>query len=183
MRPFVAALVLPAFLMAPTPALAEESSGLDELVDLAAQRLQTADPVAASKWISGGPITDPARVQQVLAGVAAAAESAGLPSDFATEILTDQINATEAVQYGRFSGWKLNPDGAPNAAPDLSATRTLIDELTLRMVTELADDWPVLSGDSCATALSAAKAAVAERRGLDGLYREALDAATRSYCR
>lgn len=36
------------------------------LVDAAAQRLQTADPVAASKWLNGGEITDAARVQQVI---------------------------------------------------------------------------------------------------------------------
>ena len=39
------------------------------LVDTAAQRLATADPVAASKWINGGPITDPQRADQVLDAV------------------------------------------------------------------------------------------------------------------
>jgi chorismate mutase len=102
------------------------------LVDAATQRLQTADPVAASKWLSGGPITDPARVQQVLAAVSADAEKAGVPSDYVTTLFVDQINATEAIQYSRFSWWKLDPAGAPQSAPDLAASRALIDGLNQR---------------------------------------------------
>lgn len=162
---------------------ADPSSGLDGLVDAAAQRLQTAEAVAASKWISGGAITDPARVRQVLADVSAAADAAGLPADYVTAVFSDQIDATEAVQYNRFSGWKLDPSSAPASAPDLAASRALIDALNSRMVTEMAGDWQVLTGPQCAAELAAAKAGVVQRRGLDPLYRQALDAATRSYCR
>ncbi|WP_199254117.1 chorismate mutase family protein [Mycolicibacterium mengxianglii] len=48
---------------------AGESSPLHTLVDTAAQRLQTAEPVAAFKWINGAPINDPPRVQVVFDGV------------------------------------------------------------------------------------------------------------------
>lgn len=152
------------------------------LVDAAAQRLQTADPVAASKWLNGGSITDPARVQQVLTAVAQQAETAGVPADFVTTAFTDQINATEAIQYNRFSWWKFDPSSAPASAPDLSASRASIDGLNQRMVTEMALQWPVLRSPDCPAQLGAAKSEVAEERQFDPLYRQALDVATRSYC-
>ena len=155
---------------------------LYSLIDAAAQRLQTADPVAASKWLSGGPITDPARVQQVLSAVSADAESASLPVDYVARVFTDQINATEAIQYNRFSWWKFDPAAAPASAPDLSSSRALIDGLNHRMVGEIAGQWPVLHSPDCPVRLDAAKSAVAADRGLDPLYVQALDAATRSYC-
>jgi chorismate mutase len=155
---------------------------LYSLIDAAAQRLQTADPVAASKWLSGGPITDPARVQQVLSAVSADAESASLPVDYVARVFTDQINATEAIQYNRFSWWKFDPAAAPASAPDLSSSRALIDGLNHRMVGEIAGQWPVLHSPDCPVRLDSAKYAVAADRGLDPLYVQALDAATRSYC-
>ena len=138
--------------------------------------------MAASKWLGGGPITDPARVQQVLAAVSADAQSAGLPTDYVTRVFSEQIDATEAIQYSRFSWWKLDPGAAPASAPDLSASRQAIDGLNHRMVAEIADEWPVLHSPVCSATLTAAKSAVAVNRGLDPLYVQALDAATRSYC-
>lgn len=170
-------------LLTAAPAAAEDRTPLNELVDVAAQRLQAADPVAAVKWLSGGPITDPARVAQVLADVESAAGTAGVPTDYVAEVFTDQINATEAIQYARFSGWKFDPASAPTSAPDLSASRARIDELNRRMVTEIAGAWPALAEPGCDSALQSAKDAVAQRQTLDVLYRQALDAATRSYCR
>lgn len=164
-------------------AQASGEESLDGLVDAATQRLLAADPVAASKWLSGGPINDPARVQQVLKAVAGDAESSGLPREFVTTVFRDQIDATEAIQYSRFSWWKLDPMAAPTSAPDLSASRSVIDELNHRMVDEIAAQWAVLGSSDCPVRLGLAKSAVAADRGLDPLYRQALDAATRSYCR
>lgn len=106
-----------------------------------------------------------------------------MPTDYVTAIFTDQINATEAIQYGRFSWWKLDPATAPTVAPDLSASRAQIDGLNTRMVAEIAEQSAVLGSPDCPRELEEAKAAVAAQRGLDPLYRQALDAATRSYCR
>jgi len=169
-------------LSAAPSASASSDEPLYELVDAATQRLLTADPVAASKWLSGGPITDSARAQQVLRSVAADAESLGLPTDYVTRLFTDQINATEAIQYNRFSWWKFDAAAAPTAAPDLSASRTVIDGLNGRMVAEIAEQSPVLKAADCPLRLAAAKAVVADERRLDPLYRQALDTATRSYC-
>lgn len=172
---------------APPPAWADDSltrpgTPLFELIDAATQRLQTADPVAATKWLTGAAITDPARVQQVLETVSTDAETAGVPGDYVTALFTDQINATEAIQYSRFSAWKLDPATAPVSAPDLGASRALIDGLNGRMVALIAADWPVLGAPDCPILLDAARNAVTQARQLDPLLRQALESATRSYC-
>lgn len=178
----LAATAVLAALATAAPAGADPGEPLYDLVDAAAQRLQTADPVAASKWLSGGPITDPGRVAQVLAQVSSEAETGGVPKDYVTTVFTDQINATEAIQYSRFAGWKFDPATAPVTAPDLSASRAAIDTLNHRMVDQIALQWPVLHSPDCVTDLADAKAVVTAARGFDDLYRVALDVATRSYC-
>ncbi len=170
---------------APGDALADDGPAgepLMELVDAAAQRLQTADPVAATKWLSGAPVTDPARVAQVLGSMARDAEAQGLPAEYARTVFGDQIDANEAIQYSRFSWWKLDPAAAPAAAPDLETSRARIDALNQQIVIGLAQQWQLLHSPECPVRLDAAKAAVAGARQLDPLHRQALDAATRSYC-
>lgn len=152
------------------------------LVDAAAGRLQTADPVAAFKWLSKESIEDRARADQVLATVTDDAVSASIDADYVRQVFTDQINATEAIEYRRFSEWKLNPSAAPATAPDLSASRSAIDALNHTMVAEMASHWQVLHGPDCAADRGDAVAAAASAHQLDALYRAALDFATRSYC-
>ena len=178
-------LCLIAYGAAPGDALADDGPAgepLIELVDAAAQRLQTADPVAATKWLSGAPVTDPARVAQVLGSMARDAEAQGLPAEYARTVFGDQIDANEAIQYSRFSWWKLDPAAAPAAAPDLETSRARIDALNQQIVTGLAQQWQLLHSPECPVRLDAAKSAVAGARQLDPLHRQALDAATRSYC-
>ncbi len=177
-------LVIGLILGGPLPLVsADEGTPLVELIDAAAQRLQTADPVAATKWLTGAAITDPARVRQVLETVSTDAETAGVPGDFVTALFIDQINATEAIQYSRFSAWKLDPATAPVSAPDLGASRGLIDGLNGRMVALIAANWPVLGAPDCPILLDAAQNIVTQSRQLDPLFRQALESATRSYCR
>ncbi len=164
------------------PALADPAEPLYDLVDAAAQRLQTADAVAANKWLTGGPITDPARVQQVLGAVSKDAESRGVATQYVTAAFTNQINATEAIEYARFAGWKFDPAGAPTTAPDLASSRSVIDGLNRQIVEQIAIQWPLLHSPACGAALAEAKDTVAGQRQFDDLYRTALDAATRSYC-
>jgi chorismate mutase len=70
-RAGVAALSVTVALGSAAGAAAASSEPLYDLIDAAIQRLLTADPVAATKWLNGGPITDPARVRQVLDAVSA----------------------------------------------------------------------------------------------------------------
>ncbi len=161
-----------------------DTGPLGELIDAAAQRLQTAEPVAAFKWNAHGSseIEDPARVQQVLARVRADAGAQHVDPDYVARVFSDQINATEGVEYSRFADWKLDPASAPTTAPDLSASRSAIDALNQAMVTQIVVNWNLLHSPDCAAQLDEARSGVAQARQLDSLYQQALALATRSYC-
>jgi chorismate mutase len=161
---------------------AADPGPLYRLVDTASQRLLTADPVAAFKWVDGGSIEDPARVGQVLDNVAADARDRGVDEDFVRRAFQNQIHATEGIQYVRFGQWKLDPAAAPTSAPNLSESRTAIDGFNRTMVSEMAAQSGVLHGPGCTTALDAARQSVIADRGLDPLYQQALDFATHTYC-
>jgi chorismate mutase len=177
----VAALLVTA---APTVvARADPPGALFALVDAAAQRLQTADPVAASKWLTNTAVDDPARVRQVVAAVTSAATANHIDPGYVRQIFNDQINATDAIEYTRFAQWKLDPGHAPTAAPDLSASRSAIDALNRQMVSQLALHWELLHSPTCADELEDATNAVTGARQLDDLYQRALSFATHSYCR
>ncbi|HET7665193.1 MAG TPA: chorismate mutase [Mycobacterium sp.] len=170
--------------MIPTTARArgDGANPLLDLVDAAAQRLQTTEPVAATKWINGGSIEDPPRVEQVLSAVGADAARNGVDPGFVRQIFTDQIHATEGIEYSRFAGWKLDPASAPGVAPDLAASRAAIDRLNAEMVEQVALRWPVLHSPGCRGVLDDAKATVGISRGLNPLYQQALAFSTQSYC-
>jgi chorismate mutase len=166
----------------PAAANAEPAAPLYRLVDTAAQRLATANPVAASKWINGGPITDEARANQVLDAVGADASAHRVDPAYVRTVFTDQIAATEGLEYSLFGQWKFDPSAAPTTAPDLSASRSTIDGFNKTMVDEVALQWNLLHGPTCTAEVQAATDAVANARNLDPLYRQALSSATRSYC-
>ena len=164
-------------------AQAESAGPLYRLVDTAAQRLATADPVAAFKWVNNGPpIDDPPRAAQVLDAVGADATAHGIDANYVRTVFTDQINATEGIEYTRFAQWKFDASAAPAAGPDLSESRAAIDGFNKIMVDEIALQWNSLHGPSCSADLQQTTDAVATDRRLDPLYRQALSSATRSYC-
>ena len=164
------------------PARADATSPLTALVDAAAQRLQIAEPVAAVKWSTHSAIEAPARVQQELNTLGADASAQRIDLGYVTRVFTDQINATEAVEYARFADWQLNPSDVQAVPPDLSATRSTIDGLNQTMLTELVHDWDLLHSSACAPQLDAARSDVIRSRQLDNLYQKALSSATESYC-
>ena len=178
----MAGLLLVGQLSLPVAAHAEPVGPLYELVDIAAQRLSTADPVAAYKWINGGPITDPQRAGKVLDAVGNDAAAHGIDQQYVRTIFGDQIDASEGIEYTRFGQWKLDPATAPMTAPDLSESRSAIDGFNKMMVDEVALQWNALHSPGCAAELTSAKAAVATARQLDALYQQSLSSATRSYC-
>jgi chorismate mutase len=165
-----------------TRARADPTSTLTALVDAAAQRLQVAEPVAASKWNTHGAIDDPGRVRQELANLGAEATAAHVDPNYVARVFGDQINATEAIEYSRFAGWKLNPADAPATAPDLAESRSTIDGLNRTMLTQIVADWDLLHSPACAPDLDTARSDVVHARQLDGLYQQALSLATHSYC-
>jgi chorismate mutase len=165
-----------------TRAPADSTSPLTELVDAAAQRLQVAEPVAAFKWNSHGPIEDPGRVQQELTKLGADASAQHIDPNYVSRVFGDQINATEAIEYSRFADWKLNPERAPADSPDLSGSRSAIDALNQTMLTQVVVNWDLLHSPACGAQLDAARSDVIGARQLDTLYQRALSLATRSYC-
>lgn len=176
------AVAVATLLAGATPARADATSPLTELVDAAAQRLQIAEPVAAVKWSTHGDIDDPTRVQQELNKLGADATAQRIDPGYVTRVFTDQINATEAIEYARFADWQRNPSDVPAAPPDLSASRSTIDGLNQTMLTQLVRDWDLLHSPACAPQLDVARSDVIQRRQLDNLYQQALSAATESYC-
>jgi chorismate mutase len=98
-------------------------------------------------------------------------------------VFRDQIDATVSLQYSLFGDWKVDPAAAPDTAPDLASTRTTIDGLNQTMVSEIARQWPALQSPSCRAEVGASINEVVVNRGLDPLYRRALEYATHDYCR
>jgi chorismate mutase len=164
-------------------ASADVSWPLTKLIDDAAQRLQTADPVAASKYVTGGAVDDPAREQQVLDSVSGTAEAKQVDAGFVHDVFRDQIDATDSLEHSRFAAWKINPGSAPRTAPDLASSRDTIDQLNKAMVEDIAAEWNTLQANTCRANLDRGKATVAAMRHLDALYRQALDYAVHRYCR
>ena len=123
MQLLLGGLLLAGQLSLPVTAAAQPVIPFYELVDTAAQRLATADPVAAFKWINGGPITDPRRADQVLDAVGGRRDRPRNRPAVRAAVFTDQIAATEGIEYTRFGQWKFDGSTAPTTAPDLSESR------------------------------------------------------------
>jgi chorismate mutase len=156
---------------------------LTALVDAAAQRLQTADPVAASKYTTGAQVDDPKREEAVIDAVSADAAARHIDANYVTDVFRNQIDATDSIEHSRFAQWKIDPAARPTTAPDLSTSRRAIDSLNHTMVSEIAAQWGSLHSPACSADLTDARKSVADTRHLDQLYMQALDYATRPYCR
>ncbi|MGW0212480.1 gamma subclass chorismate mutase AroQ, partial [Streptomyces sp. NPDC003233] len=116
-----------------------DPSALHPVAELSAERLATADLVAAAKWGTDSPIDDPAREQQVLDSVAAQAIQLGADPDEVRAIFRDQIEANKLVQRGLFQLWTDHPEQAPTTRPDLSVVRQRINRINTALVQAIAD--------------------------------------------
>jgi chorismate mutase len=179
---FLAVPLTAAALLIGAPTATAEPSPLYNLVDTVAARLQTAEPVAAFKWLNGGSINDPARVEVVLDTVADAATAQQVDAGYVRLVFQDQIDANEGIQYTRFGQWKLDPAVAPATAADLAASRDAINGFNSTIVNEIALQRDTLLGPNCQAALDSAEQAVITTRALDPMYQLALSTATDSYC-
>lgn len=180
----LAAILLMVFGVGCTPvARADDPNPLLPLVDAAAKRLQTADPVAAYKFRTGGAIDDPQREQQVIDAVTADAAAQNVDPGYVREAFRNQIDATVSVEHSRFAQWKLDPAAVPSSTPDLAASRTAIDALNRTMVNEIAQQWATLHSPACPADLGNAVDTVVREKNADPAYRQALGYATHAYCR
>ncbi|UED85552.1 gamma subclass chorismate mutase AroQ [Streptomyces profundus] len=174
--------------------LPEPASPLRALTELSAQRLATADRVAAAKWIGGDPIDDPAREREVIRLARAEARRAGTDPDVVARVFRDQIDANKLVQRALHGRWQADPGTAPPAAGDggnageLSAVRAEIDRLNADLLTELAELAELTeategrAGADCPAQRGLALDETRDRRGLDPLHTRALGHALRSVC-
>ncbi|MGH3841653.1 MAG: chorismate mutase [Pseudonocardiaceae bacterium] len=152
------------------------------LTDVAAQRVQLADTVAAAKWGTDAPINDPAREQVVLDAVAAKSSQLGIDPVVARAVFTDQIEANKAVQYGLYSRWRAHPDQAPTTRPELGQVRPILDRITDQLLAELKTTAQIRTAPSCAGQLTATRQRVEHTRHLDPLHEDALTRALSSLC-
>jgi chorismate mutase len=157
-------------------------SALYPIADLSAQRLATADLVAAAKWGTGAPIDDPAREEQVLNTVAAQAEKAGADPEQTRRIFRDQIEANKMVQRALHRRWAAHPAEAPTTRPDLNDVRQEINRINEALVSAIADSASDRFSPLCPVELGVSAVYVRHQRQLDALHSRALDRALRSVC-
>ncbi|MFF4504156.1 chorismate mutase [Streptomyces sp. NPDC001401] len=169
---------------APTfPSLPPMSSPLHPVASLAAERLATADLVAAAKWGTDSPIDDPAREQVVLDNVAAQARQIGADPDEIRRIFRDQIEANKAVQRALYARWTAHPDQAPTTKPDLNVVRQTINRINTDLVQAVADSTPQRTAPTCRPELTVAVIEVHHEKHPDLLHTGALVRSLVSVCR
>ncbi|MFB6844057.1 chorismate mutase [Streptomyces sp. NPDC056373] len=164
-------------------AAARSLSPLHSVVELAAERLATADLVAAAKWGTDSPIDDPAREQQVLDDVGDRAQQLGADPDEIRAIFRDQIEANKVVQRGLFQRWTDHPGEAPTTKPDLNVVRQKINQVTGALVEALAGTSADRGALTCRPELALAGLQVHHEKHLDALHTRALARALPSVCR
>ena len=163
-----------------TASPAQES--LVPLVRVAAERIVTADQVAAAKWGTDKPIDDPAREQQVLDAMAAKATGMGVDPDLVRQVFRDQIEANKVVQRGLHRYWTAHPESQPTERPDLGEVRPVIDRLNDALLTEIRNTPHVRTDPSCGGRLGGAFLRVGHEMRLDGLHRAGVGRALPSVC-
>ncbi|MFI9257697.1 chorismate mutase [Streptomyces sioyaensis] len=183
-----AAAAAPATPKAPATAPASAATAhspyaqLRPLATFSAERLATADLVAAAKWGTSSPIDDPAREQEVLKSVAEQARQLGADPAATTRIFRDQIEANKVVQRGLYRQWDANPAQAPTERPDLQEVRKEINRVNGELVRAIAASPHARSAPSCTPLLTVAAAQVRAERQLDGLHTAALARSLPSVC-
>lgn len=157
---------------------------LHSLADLAAQRLATADLVAAAKYGTGSPIDDPAREQQVLDDVARQARDLGADPEATVRFFRDQIEANKMVQRELHRRWDADPSQAPapGERPDLAEVREEINRVNGELVRGIAASSVARTAPSCRGLLVVAGVRVRGERQLDALHAVALGRALMSVC-
>lgn len=153
---------------------------LSAISALVLRRLLLADPVAESKWVSGRPISDPAREQAVVDAAVARATQRGIDPAFVTRVVRAQIDASKVVQRGLFVRWTHDPETAPSTAPDLATIRQQLNAIDDALVDSLGDAEDVAATPRCSHAVDAARSQ--SYAGIDALHRKAVHTAWNTFC-
>ncbi|MFD8986017.1 chorismate mutase [Streptomyces sp. NPDC059564] len=167
--------------VASSSAMAEQALGT--IARLAAERVMTADTVAAAKWGTDQPIDDPAREKTVLGNAAARAAELGIGQATVQRIFKDQIDANKDVQRALFAQWRADPAARPTHRPDLATqVRPVLDRVDGRLLTAIKEAEPLLSRPGCDALLERGKVTTVRAMGLDAVHRSGLDQALAHTC-
>ncbi|MCM6776926.1 gamma subclass chorismate mutase AroQ [Nocardia sp. CDC159] len=170
------------------PAVAAADRPLDRVVELALERLETGDTVAAAKWVSAAAsgvepvIDDPVREAQVYDAMVEAGAKLGLPGDWVRQVFSGQIEANKMVQRGLLARWRFDPAAAPTSAPNLLAVRPIIDRVNGEILAQLAAHRAELSGPHCAERLATSVFPALTSGRTDALHQAALVRAGAALC-
>ncbi len=139
----------------PTPADVPPEGAFDPVLALMVQRLDTADTVAAAKWVTRQPVTDPTRDAAVLAAATTRAEEIGADVEYVTAVFGDQITASKQAQQQILDGWTAGVGTPPTTAPDLATqVRPVLDRITTDLVPALAAVQDYRDDPGCAKFLA-----------------------------
>ena len=164
---------------------ADGTQGVRTLVGLAAQRIMTADTVAAAKWGTSRPIDDPAREKVVLDGALAQAAKRGVNPLVARRVFEGQIAASKVVQHALYAQWTASPALRPTHRPDLATqVRPVLDRIDGQLLDAIKQAQPLLSGaPGCAALMDREISDTARTMRLDTVHREALRQSLTGACR
>ncbi|MGV9973087.1 gamma subclass chorismate mutase AroQ [Nocardia beijingensis] len=189
MRGFGLTLLAAALLMWPVSAGAAPAEPvLDRLVALVVERLNTADAVAAAKWVAAGErgaepaIDDPVREAEVYDAMAGLGHDRALPENWVRQVFFGQIEANKTVQRGLMARWRFDPAAAPAAPSGLDSVRPVIDRVNVEILDQLARHRAELTAPDCAQQLARSVFGVFVTDHADALHRAALVRAAVSLC-
>ncbi len=180
------AVTIAALLGAAAPAQAcprdpAEQQAVAAVASAALDRLEIADDVAASKYLSGKAVADPAREQAVVDATIAAAKADGVDPVAAERIIRAQITASKQVQYALIAFWHANPAQAPTTAPDLTTSvRPRINAVDARLVPAIGAASAALADPACGHLVKDARGQLGQ--GLDDAHRKAFRTALATVC-
>ncbi len=117
--------------------LSDGTQAVSKVFDLAAERLALMPQIAAAKWLSKSPITDPAREQAVLDDIALRASQTGLQPEPVRSYLATQISIARHLQQDLHARWQQGDCEPCRAAPDLVPVRASLDRISNELVTAL----------------------------------------------
>jgi chorismate mutase len=180
------ALALALTLSATVKAYAQKTiDRLEPLVETSAQRLLIAKQVALAKWDSGAPVEDTSREEQVIVAAIKAAEGRGLDPSSVASFFRAQIEANKLVQYSLLSDWRRVGKAPEHTPVDLAKTiRPELDELQIKLLSELVNTSGIRSSASCRTdmAIAVGKYVTDHKNSLGRLWAIALDRAMAAAC-
>ncbi|ALG11254.1 gamma subclass chorismate mutase AroQ [Kibdelosporangium phytohabitans] len=155
-----------------------------QLTELAVQRIQLGDLVAAAKFGTTQPIDDPVREKQVLDTVAAESVRLGMAPEPNVRFFRAQIEASKVVQRGLFSRWERDPSQRPSRRPDLARqVRPRLDRLTAQLLGELRATLEARRpGVVCEVRRIQAEVTAVFVHRLDKLHRDAVTVSLRPVC-